>query len=101
MRVLLPQGREFRYHFNDELGWKAAIVVSTGSEEPTLTAFYRKACMNPARCVVLEGELGTSKVLFTPIDGKEFEQIVGDLELDRMTASALRRMRRQYKELTR
>jgi hypothetical protein len=100
MRVLLPQGRELRYQFKDELGWKATIVIGAGREERAFPAYYRRACMNPARYVAIGGELDTSEVVFTALDGEEIQRIAANPELDRMTIQALRRLYRQYKVLS-
>jgi hypothetical protein len=100
MRVLLPQGIELRYHFNNELGWKATVVISSGSQERSFPAYYRRACMNPVRRAAIGGELDTSEVLFTPLDGEEIQRIAANPELDRMTAQALRTLSAQYKMLS-
>lgn len=97
MRVLLPQGREISYHFNDELGWKATVVIDADNEEETFVAYYRQKCMNIARIVAyLGGQLDTSRVVFTPLDTKESEQIVTNSELDRAIDRNLMRLRRKY-----
>jgi hypothetical protein len=100
MRVLLPQGIELRYHFNNELGWKATVVINSGGEERSFPAYYRRACMNPVRRAAIGGEVDTSEVLFAPLDREEIQRIAANPELDRMTAQALRRLYRQYKMLS-
>lgn len=102
MRVLLPQGSELRYYFNDELGWKATVVIGTGADEYAFLAYYRETCMNPARYVAaVGGELDTSRVVFMPLDEEAVERLAASPELDRMTFRALRRLGRQYLALSR
>ena len=102
MRVLLPQGIELHYHFNNELGWKATIVTNFEGEERSFPAYYKRACMNPVRRVAIGSEVDTdtSEVVFTPIDGEEIQRIAANPELDRMTSQALRRLYAQYKMLS-
>lgn len=100
MRVLLPQGREYHFHFHNELGWKATIVVSTGDEERSFPAYYRQICMNPVRlAAAMGGELDTSQVIFTPLSGAEIQRLEENSELDRLTAQAMRRLSAQYQAL--
>lgn len=101
MRILLPQGIELQYHFNDELGWKATVVIITGNEERSFPAYYRKACMNPIRRAAIDGQVETSEVVFKPLEGEEIQNIAANPELDQMTARALGRLQRQYKMLAR
>jgi hypothetical protein len=100
MRILLPQGREYSYYFNNECGWKATIIINTDVEEYSFLAYYRSRCMNPARYVPqFKGKLDTSRVEFTPLDSGESEQIRENLSLDYTIDNNIKRLWHEHLKL--
>jgi hypothetical protein len=100
LRVLLPQGREGRLNFKDELGWKAIAIIGEGEEERELICYYRSLCMNPARLAsLIDADIDSSKVEFRPIGSEEIEKISANPEVDRMTQMNMRMLRSQYQRL--
>lgn len=96
LRVLMPQGIEMTFHFENELGWKATIVMISSDEERSFPVYYRQTCMNPLRRAALTGQLDSSEIKFNPVDSEQIEQMVTDPEVDHLTANALKELYRQY-----
>lgn len=100
MRVLLPQGKELAYQFKGELGWQARVVFQDEAGERSFTAYYRKQCMNPIRLAVhYGGEVDTSQVQFTPLEGGEVEPVKVAPDLNQLFERRKRYLRRAYRRL--
>ncbi len=100
LRVLMPQGIEMTFHFENELGWKATMIISSANEERSFPAYYRHTCMNPLRRLALTGQFDSSEITFRPVEGEQVEQMMADPEVDNLTANALKRLYRQYQMLS-
>jgi len=96
LRVLMPQGIEMTFHFENELGWKATMIISSAAEERSFPAYYRHTCMNPLRRLALTGQFDSSEITFRPVVGEQVEQMLADPEVDLLTANALKKLYRQY-----
>jgi hypothetical protein len=102
LSVLLPQGKEVRLKFNDDLGWKATIQLGEEPEQQEFTMYYREACMNPARVLARkEGEVDASKVEFRPLGKDQVEEIVSNPDIDLITRWNARRLMQEYEYLAR
>jgi hypothetical protein len=98
--VLLPQGKEIRWYFEDELGWKAIAIIGEGLKQRELTCYYRSICMNLARLAAwVNGDIHSSNVEFIPVGSEEIKTIIANAEVDRITEAILHRLRSQYREL--
>lgn len=101
LSVLLPQGKEIKVRFNDELGWKARIVVGDEPDQQEMSMYYKESCMNPARVLARkEGEIDTSKVEFRPLGKGQVEEILNNREVDLITRWNARRLSAEYELLT-
>jgi hypothetical protein len=100
LNVLLPQGREVRLNFHDDLGWKATIQLGEEPDQQEFTMYYRESCMNPARVLARkEGEIDASKVEFRPLEKDQVEEIVNNPEIDLITRWNARRLMQEYEYL--
>ncbi|MGA1867832.1 MAG: hypothetical protein ACMUJM_04715 [bacterium] len=97
MRILLPQGKEYSFYFNDEPGWRARITLK---DKESFFAYYRSKCMNPLReAIVQGGEVDSSRLEFIPVGEKKAQRVAPHPLLNQIIENNLLRLRHQYKRL--
>lgn len=100
MKVLIPQGSQRTYHFNNEVGWKATVIMDDEKGTKVFKAYYKQICMNPVNLIQDGGELDTSEVDFKPIGKGESEQISQDPLLEFIIRVNMLRLQEQYNSLS-